>query len=186
MIDVILSTIENEEQRNELAEFYSKHKNMLYAIAMSKLHNEADAEDAVQEVFSRIADKPEKFFEIPPHKRGTYADVIVRNISVDMYKKQKRDNTVGVDRIGKELSKYLSVEDIMIERELYDELVEFISKLSEARKSALILRIMYKKSTAEIAEILNISETAARKRLSDAGKQIKDYLRSRNEDTIHS
>ena len=51
MIDAILSTMENEEQRNELAEFYSKHKSKLYAIAMSKLHNQSEAEDAVQEVF---------------------------------------------------------------------------------------------------------------------------------------
>lgn len=185
MIDAILATIENEEQRNELAEFYSKQKNRLYAIALSKLHNKADAEDAVQEVFLRIADNPENFFEIPTHKRGAYADVIIRNISIDMYKKQKRENTVNVETLGKELSEYLSVEDIVIEKEIYGELVDFIRKLPDARKSALMLRIMYKKSTAEIAEMLNISETAARKRLSDAGKQIKDYLRSRNEETIH-
>ena len=186
MIDAILATIEDEEQRNELAEFYAEHKNRLYAIALSKLHNKTDAEDAVQEVFSRIADKPENFFEIPPHKRGTYADVIVRNISGDMYKKQKQENTVSVDTLGQELSEYISVEDIVIGNELYSELVGFIRKLPDARKSALILRIMYKMSTAEIAETLNISETAARKRLSDAGKLIKEFLRSRNDETTHS
>ena len=53
MIDFILSTMENEEQRNELAEFYSKHKSRLYSITLSKLHNKEEAEDAVQEVFSR-------------------------------------------------------------------------------------------------------------------------------------
>lgn len=61
MIDAVLLNIENEEQRNELAIFYEKYKKRLYSIALSKIHNEIDAEDAVQEVFSDIADKPEIF-----------------------------------------------------------------------------------------------------------------------------
>lgn len=186
MIDAILSTMENEEQRNELAEFYTENKKRLYAIAMSKLHNKTNAEDAVQELFLRIADKPEKFFNIPTHKRATYADVIVRNISVDMFKKQIRENTVGIEMIEKNLSEYLSVEDIDFDDDFYDELVEFICGMSEAKKTVLVLRIVYKKSTAEIATTLNISETAARKRLSDTGKQIKEFLRRRDDETLHS
>ncbi len=82
MIADALATIEDEEQRNKLAEFYSKHKQRLYSIAFSKLHNEEDAEDAVQEVFSEIADKPEKFFDIAPEGRLAYTTVMVKNISV--------------------------------------------------------------------------------------------------------
>ena len=65
----MVSTIENEEQRSELSVFYQKYYKHLYSIALSKLHNEFDAEDAVQNAFSQIADKPEKFFEISPNKR---------------------------------------------------------------------------------------------------------------------
>ena len=186
MIVAVLSTIENEEQRSELEEFYKKHKSKLYAIAMSKLHNKTAAEDAVQELFLRITEKPENFFNIPAHKRAAYADVIIRNISVDMFKKQMRENTISIDTLENDLSDYLSVEDIAVGNDIYSELVEFIRKMLEGRKSALVLRIMYKRTTAEIAEMLNISETAARKRLSDAGKQIKEFLRSRDDEAIHS
>ena len=186
MINAVLSTIENEEQRNGLAEFYTENKNRLYAIAMSRLHNRTDAEDAVQELFLRITEKPENFFNIPAHKRTAYADVIIRNISVDMFKKQIRENTVSIDTLENDLSDYLSAEDIAVGNDLYMDLVEFIRRMPEGRKSALVLRIMYKRTTAEIAEMLNISETAARKRLSDAGKQIKEFLRSRDDEAIHS
>ena len=91
MIDFILSTIENEEQRNELAEFYEKYKKRLYSIALSKIHNEQDAEDAVQEVFSEIANKPEKFFELPPNRRIAYVDVMVRNISMKMFNAKSKE-----------------------------------------------------------------------------------------------
>ena len=52
MIDFILSTIENEEQRSKLSEFYAQNKERFYNIAYSKLQNHFDAEDAVQEMFS--------------------------------------------------------------------------------------------------------------------------------------
>lgn len=64
MLNFTFSVIEDENQRNELEVFYINHKNKLYSIAFSKLHNKEDAEDAVQEVFSRISDKPDRFFNI--------------------------------------------------------------------------------------------------------------------------
>ena len=90
MLDAVLSTIENEEQRSELAVFYSKYKERFCWIANSKLKDPLDAEDAVQELFSEIADKPERFFDIPPGDRLAYADVMVKNISILMTRITKR------------------------------------------------------------------------------------------------
>ena len=60
---------------------------------------------------------------------------------------------------------YISLEDIVIGKISKDELVDFIRSMSESKKDAIILRILYHHSTAEIVHILEISETAARKRL---------------------
>ena len=64
MISTALALLEPDEQRNVLSEFYQKYKNRFYAIAYSKLHGKAAAEDAVQEAFLRIVDKPENFYKI--------------------------------------------------------------------------------------------------------------------------
>ncbi len=48
MIDVLFAAIEDENQRNELAEFYSKYKERFCHIANSKLNDPIDAEDTVQ------------------------------------------------------------------------------------------------------------------------------------------
>jgi len=87
MISTALALLETDEQRNVLSEFYQKYKNRFYAIAYSKLHGKAAAEDAVQEAFLRIVDKPENFFKIEHNKRVAYADVIVRNVAIDMFNK---------------------------------------------------------------------------------------------------
>ena len=62
MISVALAILENERQREELSEFYEKYKRRFYAIAFEHVHNQEEAEDAVQDAFSAIADKPEIFF----------------------------------------------------------------------------------------------------------------------------
>ena len=43
-------------------ELYVQHVDAVYRICYSFLKNRTDAEDAVQEAFSRIASKPETFF----------------------------------------------------------------------------------------------------------------------------
>lgn len=82
MISAVLALLESDEQRSALAEFYARSKNRLYYIALSKLHNSADAEDAVQEVFSRIADKPESFLifrpKAEPHMRALSSEILRR------------------------------------------------------------------------------------------------------------
>ena len=64
MISTALALLKTDEQRNVLSEFYQKYKNRFYAIAYSKLHGKAAAEDAVQEAFLRIVDKPENFLKL--------------------------------------------------------------------------------------------------------------------------
>lgn len=91
MIDATCAVIEDEAQRNELAEFYAKYKNRFFLIANSRLNNREEAEDAVQAVFLAIADKPEGFFGVPAEKRLAYTDVMVRNTAVDMFNQKKQN-----------------------------------------------------------------------------------------------
>ena len=62
MISAALAVLETDEQRNELSEFYEKNINCLLNYALNMLHNEEETEDAVQEAFLQIADKPDVFF----------------------------------------------------------------------------------------------------------------------------
>lgn len=178
-----ITVLENDEQRRELAVFFEEHKNRLYAIAFSNLHNSADAEDAVMEVFSAIADKPGNFFGVQGSKRRAYADIIAKRISYKMLKKKQMspiEIVEDMDGIVSEVSaSEITIEDILLDNESAGELLDFIRTMSEGKKDALLLRALYGKSTVEIAHILDISEEATRKRLSDAKKLIKNFIRDR-------
>ena len=178
MINTILSTMENEEQRNELAEFYSKHKSKLYAIAMSRLHNQSEAEDAVQEVFLRIADKPEKFFAIPSANRPEYANVIVSNIAIDLFNSKNKIPMSPLEDYELE-DEIPSLENNMLETLSRNEILTFVGTLPILQQNVLILHCFFDLSIDETAQRLNISLNAARKRLRLARKAVKMFVDER-------
>lgn len=177
MFDATFAVIENEKQRNELAEFYSKSKNRLYFIALSKLHNKEEAEDAVQEAFSRISDKPELFFDIPPEKRLAYADVMVKNISIDMFNAK---NKIPSEQLSEQLEDInVSLENALFDKISRDEVIEFINKLPPLQRNVLVLRCFFDLSIDETAQRLDISLTVATKRLALARKAIRKFVEER-------
>lgn len=176
MIELALAALENDKQRNELAVFYEQFKNRFYNIAYSKLHNLEESEDAVQETFLRIAENPNKFFEMSNQERVRFVDGIVRHISVDKFKKSQKTNAVSIDDIGDDIaSDTISPEEKYITDASADELVQFVLTLPESQRQTLFMYIHENLSYPEISKILGISEELARKRVSNARKAIKDF-----------
>ena len=180
MIDAVLSTMENEDQRSELSEFYEQHKKRFYGIAFSKLHNREYAEDAVQELFSAIADKPENFFKIPPKDRLAYADIMIRNISVEMFNAK---NKVHLEELNDEFADVtISLENDILDKISRDDIVSFMKQLPTQQKTVLLLHCYFGLTIYEISIRLNISLTTANKRLRLAREAIRRFIEERSAD----
>lgn len=180
MFDAAFAVIENETQRDELALFYQQYKNRLFLIALKNLHNECDAEDAIQEVFSDIADKPEKFFNIPTDKRLAYVDVMVRNISMKMFNKNTKVQTEPLSDEELE-AESVCFDDLFISKVLHDEIVIFVNRLPTMQRNVLILRCLVGLSIDEISKRLDISLVNANKHLTRARKAVKKFIDERND-----
>lgn len=180
MIGSILAVIEDDEQRSELESFYIENLNCLLNIAYSNLHNKTDAEDAVQEAFQEIVRKPEIFFNVVPNKRVAFMVVVVRNISVDMFKKK---NKIPLEELNEEAfdDNPFSFEDNVIEKVSRDELKSFIKTLPPLQRDVLTLRYLIGFSTAETAEKLNISQSAVKKRLRLAKEAVREFIEKESE-----
>ena len=178
MISTALALLETDEQRNVLSEFYQKYKNRFYAIAYSKLHGKAAAEDAVQEAFLRIVDKPENFFKIEHNKRVAYADVIVRNVAIDMFNKNNAHKIEELTEYVSDEAYTLGLEDTVTGSVSKNELLAFILKLPVLQRDILNLKVVFELSNSEIAQKLNVSETVVRQRLFQARKSISSFLES--------
>ena len=176
MIDAVLSTIENDTQRNELEEFYKENLNNFLYLAYSNLHNTSDAEDAVQEAFRRIAEKPEIFFAVPLNDRIRYVFIIVKNVSVETFNKK---NKAIFEQISDECfydEDQPSLEDSILGKISSNELKEFIKALPPLQRDVLTLRCVVGLSTAETANSLNISQSAVKERLRLARKAIHNFV----------
>lgn len=175
MISAALAILETDEQRNELSEIYERNIKVFYSIAFSKLHNQHDAEDAIQEAFLAVARKPDLLFNIPASKRVSYINVIVRNISYKMWNKKHKiyDNETELDEA---LNEQLSAEDIVISECMCEQILKFIDALPEITKAAMYLKMHLGLKNSDIATALGISEEAAKKRVARAMQKIKQYV----------
>ena len=176
---MIFFTLEDTAQANELEGIYRSNADRFYAIAFSRLQNKHDAEDAVQEAFLRIAKNPQNLFKIPAHKRVAYIDVIIRNVSCDMLRAKNKKSETELDEnysSGSDIP-----EEIVIDGISAEELINFIMSMPQAKKDVMFLKISLGYSNPQIAEALGISETAVRKRISDAYKLINKFIDSQKE-----
>ncbi len=184
MISGALAVLKSEAQRNEMSAIYEKHKNRLLNIALKILHTQEDAEDAVQDSFLKIADKPDTFFSLDDRNRILYMCVVVKNASIDRYNKMKK---VQLEPLDEELvyqNDTNPLEDELLDSISHKELIEFINRLPELQQNVLVMTRLLKLSISETAQQLNVSEKAVNQRLYLARKAIKQFIderRNRNE-----
>lgn len=179
MISAALAILKTDEERNILSAFYIKNKDRLLAIAFSKLHSKSLAEDAVEEAFMHIATKPDKFFNLADEERIRYFDVVVKNLSIRLFNKSKKQNYENIDEHEEELISPISLEDNIFDGVSHNEIIDFINKLPQLQRSVLFLTRLNGLSIEETAQALNVSKTVVNQRLYLARKSIKEFISER-------
>lgn len=145
---------------NETEATVQKYSNMLFKLCFTMLGNNADAEDALSEVFLKYITY-QKDFESPEHKKAWLIRVAT-NVCKNMLRFYKIRRHINID----DVTEYCKSEnDVNILTEL----------LSLPEKYRTILHLYYIEGykTAEIATMLSISPSAARKRLEYGRKNLK-------------
>ena len=150
---------------------YSLYKTTIYSIAYNYVHNQSDSDDITQEVFLKYLKSNEKF-ESLDHEKYWLIRVTI-NTSISFIKSKWKSKVIFdneyIDTIKDEQS---------ANSEAYDKLHmrEVIAKLDNKYKDVIILYYYQNYSTNEIASILNISNSAVKKRLERAREIIrKEY-----------
>lgn len=171
----------NNNHETEIEELYRKHKNRLFNIAMGFLHNHADAEDAVHNVFSQIIEGKTKIFEIPPNKQAAYLNVLIRNISARIFNNSLNEFAVDSAEIEEYSEKNninddIGLDDTVISKISHRELIDFIHTLPQGMREAMVLKYLIGLSDKEAAAKLDITENALRQRLFTARKAIKKFI----------
>lgn len=157
--------------RQSVQELFEKYQNNLYAAAFNICKNTEDAKDVVQETFIQYYSL-KKEFNNEQHIRAWLIRVAInkaKNINRSFWRKNKRP-----------LEDYM--ESLTFETPESEELFETVMALPE--KFRIVIHLFYYEDYAirEIADILKISESNVKVRLSRGRSLLKEKLQEEWED----
>lgn len=160
-------------QHGELAAFSELFHHVearVYRLAMTILHHEQDAEDAVQDVFLRV-------FERIKHYKGdaafqTWLTTVVVNVCRDRLRRNKVRRALSLDWIRNRASDYDIVAEVSA-RESQRRLWTAVNQLDTKHRIPVILYYHEQLPCEEVAQILNIRTSTVYSRLNTARHRLR-------------
>ncbi len=168
--------------RAEFAKLVSRYSGQIYRLALKMLKNQQDAEDILQETFIK-AFKALPDFE-GRSKLSTWLYRIATNEAL-MFLRRKRPDTVSVEQPREDDDDQPSLQIIdwcclpegeFMSSEALGYLQESVDKLPESLRVVFLLRDIEGLSTRETANVLDLTETAVKTRLSRARLRLREML----------
>ena len=170
MLLLYLSIIDSDESKDKFESLYLKYRKHMKHIALKILGDEHLADDAVHNGFIKIISNLHKFNEIDCQETRNLIVIIIRSVSIDMYRKRNREFE-NTDILDKEIS--IETDFSIIE---VDNILKEIDVLPDIYKDILLLKVEYGYKDREIAKLLGIKVDTVSKRLERARKQLKKQL----------
>lgn len=161
-----------------IKKLFVTHKQMMYKIALGILHNEADAEDVVQNAFLWIIKNSEKITQIPCYETGFYLANIVEHLSINHINRQKRHPLENLDE-HKDIASDYSVEEQADDNIFISDIEQALEELSDRDYSLMYLYIFKRLKYNEIAEAVNIPEKNIHAYIKRARKRLIKILKER-------
>ena len=176
---IYLSMFDTEAEKTKFEQLYLTYRNLMFYTAQTILCNEKVAEDAVHQAFINIIENFEKVSDIVSPKTRCYVTVIVRNVSINLYNRQKKSNMIYFEDLDynedNEDNEVPGSAEPMNELETAD----ILKALPKQYGDILLLKYHYGYQENEIAELLNITPENARKRVQRAKKCLSKLLTER-------
>lgn len=138
------------KNNNKIAfeKLYSRYNKLIYGIAFSILKNKQDAEDMVQNIFTKIYSIDKN--KLPSSNEASWLYSVTKNETINYLKNKK--NNIDLDNIY-ELEDNNNEIDKIINQDKYNRI---ISKLNEKEREIVSLKILSNLSFEEIGKILNV------------------------------
>lgn len=171
MLFLVLDTVEEVDLIEKL---YDKYSKFMYKVTYNILHNNYDAEDAVQQALLKIIEHLEKINDLEDKKTRNFIGIICRNEAINIYNKSKKIREFEEDADIPDENYNVSL--IVINKENIERIQNFIYSLDKKYQDILLLKSQYDYSINEIADILNIKPKTAQKRLERGRIKIKEFI----------
>lgn len=175
MLSFYLSLVKTEEERSKVEALYDKYRSLIKYKAFKILRDDGLAEDAVHEAFLKIIRHLDGIEEISGHKTKMFIVLIAKHSALDIQRKEKRAQAYNFD----DYECSYGVENDIMEKMAIKEIFSIINSLPEIHRDVLLLKVYHDLPDKDIADILGISNQAARKRVQRARDALKKLLAER-------
>lgn len=163
-----------------VAWLYELYEKKMYIVAYSILKNQWQAEDAVSEAFIKIIRHRDAFRDPESDETKRYIIRLIQNTAIDIYRKNQRDSEhlQVLDGQSDQVCSQSVPDTDMVVLEMHDrqQVKELLCDLPEKLRQVMLLRCVKELSVKETAAVLQIKESAVRKRYERARTLLKDKL----------
>lgn len=183
VIAMMISAIENDYQREYMAEIYERYYPSMLKKAKLYVQGEEEAEELVQEVFMKLIERVDSVMTVERKKLASYLFSAVKFTAFNQYRKQKTRSKymtfVDSDQEDLELLRDENAlpEELFIRKETVEELGAALEKIPEKYKNVLEYKYILGLSDGEIAEKLGGSEQSVRSCLTRARRKAYSVLK---------
>lgn len=181
MLILFLDLIDSPDDKDRFTYIYNKYNSYLYHYILMIVRDSHIAEDALQDVFFRVAKNIHKINFSDEIRLKKYLKVIAYNRALT-YSKKLTERTKHERAFDENLDSNLddsqestNLENI-IEKVSMERAVSAIRSLNSEYRDILILRYVYDKRQREIAELFNTTPEAIRKKIMRAEKKLFKLL----------
>jgi RNA polymerase sigma-70 factor, ECF subfamily len=161
-------------QRGETEAFHAlfeKHKDMVYSVALRYTGDAAAAQDVAQDVFLKLHASLGQFREQSELVPWLYRITVNRCLDI---RKQGRNRVVLPET--EIAAKHPDPEESTQTEQTKTILRASLNELPDRERTAIVLRDLEGRSTAEVARILRSSESTVRSQISMGRKKLKDFI----------
>lgn len=185
MLVTYLNLLDDPEEQRKFERVYTEYRQMMFYVANDVLHNEYDAEDAVQQAFMRVMNHLDGVDENDKHKTKSFLSIIAQNVAIDIYRKKRRDweysTSYDAHEIYIEDPKGQDFENI---KEEDHRLADAIAKLPKHYADVIRLTYIHGFGSEKIGALLDLTPENVRQRLVRARRKLAKILGGKYEDYI--
>jgi RNA polymerase sigma factor (sigma-70 family) len=149
-------------KKKDFEKFYNSHIDKVYRFVFFRVnYNKAVAEDLVSEIFMKALENFAVYDITVSH--SAWIMTIAKNHLANYWRDQKKTDVLPDDEISGYDSLWLDISARMADKSAKTrELYELLAQLEPASRQVVTFHYIYGYSYAEIAEILKMTETAAK------------------------
>ena len=186
MLALYLAYLDDEKDKELFSNIYYSYRKQMVYVAFSIVNNQTDAEDVVEDVFLRIA---QKYFDVVRSIDNetdlrNYLLKAAKNTAINKSKSKKKENT-SLDTIIEynmndieELSDDTFIETLCNKID-YDQIIEAIKSLNEKYRDVLYYHFVMELTVPQTAKLLDQTTSTTKKQLVRGKKMLLSLLETK-------